>query len=383
MAIVATPEGGDLIPCAYGQRRLLDGTPAIDALSYSEVNEIRARFNSLNPYNKTAVRDLLKLEDPGMCYAISAKRYAVYRRDEAGNIEILKRSEHGLGAYLDPLTPSQDRRDNHGNRIWIDETWRWILAAHDNPDAPLPTWADRPAVSRITISSTALWRPFARYNRGRSWAEQIKPFNFLMVATIDPFGYPPGVDQAKFRLVAPYNDNPDTWANLDWRNTYDHDGPSYRLTTQWTAEAEPDLVVVKSYADVLREYRVHPEYQFNGPDGEPCRRNTRGLLQRRPIRLAGLVRLIGKEANNIEEVQAGLYAQPDEIITEYHDPADDHFHQQVIPLLDHLSGRELARHVGADRRTIDRVRGGQMPRRPLRRAFEGLADNVRQTPPPN
>ena len=29
---------------------------------------------------------------------ISAKRYVVYKQDEAGNIKIDKRSEHGLGA---------------------------------------------------------------------------------------------------------------------------------------------------------------------------------------------------------------------------------------------------------------------------------------------
>ena len=85
------------------------------------------------------------------------------------------------------------------------------------------------------------------------------------------------------------------------------------------------------------------------------------------------MRLIGKEANNIDEVQAGRYAQLDEIITEYNDPASDHFHQQVMPLLDHLSGRKLARLVGTDRRTIDRIRSGQMPRRALRKALERLA----------
>jgi hypothetical protein len=220
MAIVATPEGGDLTPCLGGQHRLPDGTPAIKALSYQQIDEIRARFNSLNPYNRTSVPDLLKLEHTGMCYAISAKRYVVYVIDSAGEIKILKRSEHGLGAYLDPLTPGHERRDSHGNRIWIDDVWKWILAAHENPDAPLPAWADRPAVSRITISSVPLWRPFRLGNRGRRWADRIKPFNFLMVVTIDPFGYAPGVDPAKFRLIVAYNDNPDTWSTLEWRNIH-------------------------------------------------------------------------------------------------------------------------------------------------------------------
>jgi hypothetical protein len=382
MAIVATQGGGDLIPRPGRNQQLPDETPAIKALSSQQVDKIRARFNALNPYHKTGVPDLLKLEHTGTCYAISAKRYVVYLVDSAGKIKILKRSEHGLGAYLDPLTPNHEWRDDKGNRIWIDDAWRWILAAHEDPEAPLPAWADQPAISRITISSTALWRPFARRNRGRNWADQIKPFNFLMVATIDPFGFPPGVDSTKFRLIAAYDDNPDTWATLEWRNIYDPDGPSYRITTEWTPAAAADLVVVKSYGDILRDYRIHPEYKFNGPDQQPCRRNTRGLLQRRRIDLAGPVRLIGKEANNIDDVQAGRYAQQDEIITEYSDPADDHFHQHVMPLLDHLSGRELASLVGADPRTIHRIRGGQMPRRALHEALERFAKSSPQKPPP-
>jgi hypothetical protein len=321
---------------------------------------------------KDAVPQLLKLEHTGMCYAVSARRYVVYNQDEAGKIKVLKRSEHGLGAYLDPLTRSQERRDSHGNRIWIDEAWDWILDAHNNPEAPLPAWADRPAVSRIAISSPALWRPFACCNCGRSWADQIKPFNFLMVATIDPFGYPPGADPAKFRLIAAYNDNPDTWASLEWRNIYDPDGPSYRITTDKTAPAAADLVIVKSYGDVLREYRFHSEYKFNGPDGQPCRRNSRGLLQRRRIDLVASVRLIGKEANDIEEVQAGRYAQLDEIITEYVNSIDDHFHQQVMPCSTSVRAR-LARLVGANRWTIDRIRKGQTPRPELRPALNELA----------
>jgi transcriptional regulator with XRE-family HTH domain len=89
------------------------------------------------------------------------------------------------------------------------------------------------------------------------------------------------------------------------------------------------------------------------------------------------VRLIGKEANNIDEVQAGRYAQLDEIITEYHNPNDDHFHREVMPLLDHFSSRELARLVGADRRTIDRIRkGGRRPHAKLLQALTQLAKRL-------
>jgi hypothetical protein len=50
-----------------------------------------------------------------------------------------------------------------------------------------------------------------------------------------------------------------------------------------------------SYGDILREYRMHPEHKFNGPDGQPCRGNTRGLLQRRPVHSLALFGLLAKK----------------------------------------------------------------------------------------
>jgi hypothetical protein len=58
MAIVATPHGDDLIPAIGGSHQLPDGTPVVKALSHKQVKEIRARFNSLNPYDRTAVPNL-------------------------------------------------------------------------------------------------------------------------------------------------------------------------------------------------------------------------------------------------------------------------------------------------------------------------------------
>jgi transcriptional regulator with XRE-family HTH domain len=46
-----------------------------------------------------------------------------------------------------------------------------------------------------------------------------------------------------------------------------------------------------------------------------------------------------------------------------------------MPLLDHMSGRELARLLGVDRRTIDRIRKGEIraPGAELRKALTELA----------
>jgi len=378
LAIAATPDGA-LLPCAGGEHQLPDGRAAVRALSYAQVDTIRTRFAALNPYDPSVVPEVLKLEQTGTCYAISAKRYAIYQDTPEGTRTIVKRSLHGLGRYLDPLSSTEDRRDAEGNPRWIDQTWQWILNAHDDPAAPLPEWADRPALSRVTVSSPPLLRPFTRWNKHRPWADQIKPFNFLLVATLDAFGHPPGVDPARFLLIAPYDNNPERWTELDWRNRYDPDGPSYTITTDKNAPPDPHLAGVQSYADVLHHYRMHPEHKFNGSDGQPCGRATTGVLHRRPVTLTGSARLIGKEANNLDDVHNGLITNLSDVLTQYDNPNDDTFHRLVMPVLDRYSGRELAALTGVDRRTIDRIRDGQRPHPGLAARFTQLALDVART----
>jgi hypothetical protein len=75
---------------------------------------------------------------------------------------------------------------------------------------------------------------------------------------------------------------------LDWRNIYDPDGPSYRMTT----DKQQHQSFTWSSSKLCRchpRIPVHPEYKFDGPEGQPCRRDTRGLLQRRPIHLVRAV----------------------------------------------------------------------------------------------
>jgi hypothetical protein len=374
MAIVATETGNQLIACPGGPHRLPDGTAAISTLSHADIARIRGRFAQLNPYNRSLVPDVLKLETTGICYAISAKRYVIYQRNDDGPIEILKRSEHGLGRYLNPINPDEEEPDG-APRSWIDDAWRWVIDAHDDPHTPVPSWAGKPALSRITISSPLLRRPFATWNRGKSWDAQMKPFNFILVATLDPFGLPEHATPERFRLIAPYTRNSQNWTRLRWRNMYDPDGPTYRIATEGEGPLR-DSVRVKSYGQVLHEYRLHPEHKFNGPDGQRCRFLTRGLLQRRAVYAAGPVQLIGKEANKLDEVQAGLHTQLQDIMTEYGETRSRDLRRLVLPVLDRYSGRKLAELLRIDRRTIDRIRRGQRPRPDLAQAMSALAVTV-------
>jgi hypothetical protein len=90
MAIVATEDGG-LVACDGGPHALDDDRPAVRALSWQQVEQIRERFAALNPYDRSIVPEsILELEDENYaddartqrrqlhCYAISAKRYTFY-----------------------------------------------------------------------------------------------------------------------------------------------------------------------------------------------------------------------------------------------------------------------------------------------------------------
>jgi hypothetical protein len=105
MTITASPDGGQP-----------------NTLSFAQVDRIVDRFTTLNPYNPELVGgSILELEewnlDPDTgerrqlyCYAISAKRYALYNLED-GRPLLRKWSEHGLGHLLNPLDQKAEDRD--------------------------------------------------------------------------------------------------------------------------------------------------------------------------------------------------------------------------------------------------------------------------------
>ena len=84
---------------------------------------------------------------------------------------------------------------------------------------------------------------------------------------------------------------------------------------------DPGVMRLQTYRDVVREFRTHPEAKSLGPDGEPCRQRTVGLLQRWPVTLREVVH-IGKETNRLEEVEQGLVHDWDEVQLVFREPND-------------------------------------------------------------
>jgi hypothetical protein len=107
---------------------------------------------------------------------------------------------------------------------------------------------------------------------------------------------------------------------------------------------------------------MHPEAKSLGPDGEVGVRSTAGLLSRRAVNIA-TIRHIGKEANRLEDVDAGVVGELGDVVTEYLDPRKDVIRTIVLPvLLEEFSEREIARRIGVDHKTIAGIERGSRPR---------------------
>jgi hypothetical protein len=375
MLIVSAPEQG-LYACPGGPHRLPDGSEAVLALSWGELEGLLRQFDPIRQFDTELVPDFWKIEkinhedsDPSRrrrqlwCLAISAKRYAVFadrggglrpvaiadadegdsdaaslislRPDgtESQELELVDRREHGLGHLLNPTDPNSDSRD------WITDAWGYLeaLARGETPEAP--AWFTLPAMSRITLSTPDLRKPFETFNQGKPYADQIKPFNFLMRPQPDHSTLPPGAEPPS--LVAAYNDNPATWLTTSYLDTNDNTGTPRTITTGRRDPAEPHTIKVKTYGEVITSYWNHEEAKSLAPDGAPCRADTRGLLRRRRIKLVQLLHL-GKEGNKLEQREQQLVGSTADYQNTYDDPNNDLWTLYVSKALEAFTTAEIA-----------------------------------------
>jgi hypothetical protein len=381
MAIVATKDGG-VIPCPGGPQQTTNGQEAVKALSWIQVEGIAERFKRLNPYDRKAIPgSILKIEDDNFdpktknqrqlyCFAISAKRYALFLKDRNGVPTLLREgvnnpedrwSQHGLGHLSNPTDLESVDRD------WISKVWLNIIRRSLGLPTEKLSFEDVPAIGRMSVSSPAVMKPLAKLNQGKQYAQQIKPFNFLITCHVKELGHPPGVDPERFHLIAPYEINPRKWLKLNWINQYSN-GNTFRITTaghhgtRWSAR-------VKTYGEVLEDYEYHPESKCADKEGNPCGKQTIGLLSRRSIQV-GRIRFIGKESNSLEDVEGGLVHSEQNVYTEYPDASRDEWETTIRPALKIPRIDPLEKMSGMSRRAIIDLRAGRS--RPHRRNRERL-----------
>jgi len=262
---------------------------------------------------------------------------------------------------MDPQRrPEADQRRAKGDTPkWMAQAWRRIGAeVHGKPAAPLPRWAALPALTKATVSSPIVAHAFDTWNAGKSYANQVKPFNFMLSAHVDGLDLPADADVRQFHLVAPFEKDPRKWTRLPWIDHHSRGQTRYNITTQHRTTHR--TIRVQSYADVLSEYARHPESKSAAADGSPADEVTLGLLQRRHFRAERVVH-IGKEAAELEEREAGALHDSEEAINQYENPKDDTWTAIVRPVLKSMPRAELAGMTGLSERRVQMVRNGAPP----------------------
>jgi hypothetical protein len=281
-------------------------------------------FKPLNPYRGQGKASILQIEEvnfrpgckgdltaiePLYCLAVSAKRYVLFNK-VSDQITIRKASAHGLGHLLAPYDdPAKDERESRiGVELWEEDLWRAIIRAtiDGHPDQvsldDVPGF-ERPACSKYAATTPALLGWFRKYNHGRSYAERVRPFNFLLslqpksimqLAAEDPLT---ALGRRSLRReprpAAPFHKDVLEAAKLAFdRRT------SLTVPVSW----------LRSLGSSLVRYHLHPEAKFRGGDYD-----QQGFLQRRHV-IAETVQPIGKEADNLEERE---FVGRDDAVIEY------------------------------------------------------------------
>jgi hypothetical protein len=347
MAIVASENGG-LVPCKGGPNRMPEGREAIKALTWRQVRSIVDRFSALNPYDRQIVPgsilnivEEINFDSQGnqrsiWGYAISAKRYALFTWFRT-NVQIIKASEHGLGLYY---RPKEGRDSGCDVPLWIKEGWQRLLHNALGLPSSRPDWFDRPVMRRIAISTPNVMKALRRLSR-----DQARPYNFALSPVLV------NLSGNEMTLLGPFEKDSSRWERMVFINI--HDGSTHTLTPPTM------LALPQTFEMVFGQYHRHPEFKSLGPDGQPCKANTYGLLRRYPVK-ASEIHLIGKETER-------GWGQADDVSTllpslVHYREMNDTVAKTLQKRLKQKPLRMLQRETGLSRHTILRARLGKRVR---------------------
>jgi hypothetical protein len=181
-----------------------------------------------------------------------------------------------------------------------------------------------------------------------------------------------GTDPEHFHLIAPYENKPKRWSKLKWIDQYS--GNRYQITTKEHFGTRQSARI-KTYGEIILEYEFHPEPKCADANGNICRKQTIGLLQRRNIKIDS-IKCIGKESNLFEDVESETIHSMQDVYTEYPDPRRDEWEMKIRPALKKISLSLLEKESGLSRRMLIKARNGRT--RPHRNNRKMLAEIVRK-----
>jgi hypothetical protein len=343
---------------------------------YSKVESIVGWFAKLSPYDFGG--SILKIEDvnfsltdgtiqePLYCWAVSAKRYALFNKDTDGRPVLRKASAHGLGhlqAPYDKNDPAPDiprpavPLDKIKIELWQHDLWWKIVSAAlagtpNKIDLNYHPALNQPAVSRYAATTPKQLRWFSAYNENRSDDEQVKPFGFLYALHADPLA---GGDE---QILGDVADRTPRRAKADCKPVAPYD-KDLRKAIAHCRDRVTGLDVpaswLKSFKQVIAPCHLHPELKFKNGDYLEF-----GLTERRFV-YATAIRNIGKEANEWEPQYYTGYDEDEEID---YGLAPEGARQALRSLrgeIEVFGQRRLARETGISRRTISKIMNGARP----------------------
>jgi transcriptional regulator with XRE-family HTH domain len=250
--------------------------------------------------------------------------------------------------------PANGPERESGVMEWQEDVWRDIVvAALRGEPQPVPfATRDRlkiPAASRYSATTPIILGWFRRYNEDRSYAEQIRPFGFLTwfhSKRLEEHFWQEGTDTEAWdrrarapKPVAPYE--------------RDISKAAGQARDRETWEPVPGSWL-RTYAEALRLYHIHPETKFRGGG-----HTQSGPLKRRHV-FATAAEYIGKEADRWEE-DSHFGSDEDSSIAYGLAPAD---REQMIETIRHavrvekVGVKRLAKKAGVTDRTVTALANG-------------------------
>ena len=294
---------------------------------------------------------------------VSSKRYVLFNLDASNRPLIRKASAHGLGHLRPPYEekdapnsiPAPISLNDIGVERWQYDLWYQIMLAVFNgtPDQVDLTYhpsLNLPAVSRYSATSPHLLRWFKIYNEGKPYSEQIKPFNFLLMFQTSKINRVPYLDDSDENIK--FKHLPKAIAPFCKDSTIASEKCFDRNTGKAISKEQ-----LKSYAQCLAQYHLHPENKFHNADYL-----DRGIVQRRHVQ-AVAIEHIGKEANRWEE-QLYLGENPEAQIEYGTSPEQkERIRGTVLTLCRPFGPRKLARQAELSASDVsDILQGKRNPR---------------------
>jgi hypothetical protein len=302
--IVSTKDGG-LVPCVGGPHRLKkykvpSGHAAIRALSLADVDNIRGRFEALNPWRDTVKAPFLKLEKENFgedgerrqlyAYCVSAKLYCLFNRD-GKKLLIRKPSGHGLGFLREPYSIADWQRRTGREweedlPPWIFEAWHFILSRELGLPHAAPRWLKQPAVMAVPVTTPQVHERLGRFK------DELRPFTVVMV----PFPKKEAGVLWTGYFIMPYAEKLDDLHGRPMVNIIS--GATFHIYDKYasTLSKPSGWLSLKTMEDEINRILSRAESKFCTPNGSTCTSKTIGLLVRRHI-VAGEFHYIGREAS--------------------------------------------------------------------------------------